>query len=153
MIIDLDAHQGNGHERDFINDTEVHIVDAYNPNIYPGDEYAEKGIGTIIPVFKHDTDQTYISKLNEHVPEAYQKFKPELVIYNAGTDCMAGDPLGRLNISPEGMIQRDEVMFKLAFDNKVPIVMVLSGGYQTTNAPNIADSIENLVNKFKLSKE
>jgi histone deacetylase 11 len=40
MIIDLDAHQGNGHERDFINDENVHIVDAFNPFIYPGDDDA-----------------------------------------------------------------------------------------------------------------
>ena len=38
MIVDLDAHQGNGHEIDFINDDDVCIVDAYNPYIYPGDE-------------------------------------------------------------------------------------------------------------------
>lgn len=31
LIIDLDAHQGNGHERDFINDEDVFIIDAYNP--------------------------------------------------------------------------------------------------------------------------
>lgn len=37
MIIDLDAHQGNGHERDHINRSDVFIVDAYNHNIYPGD--------------------------------------------------------------------------------------------------------------------
>jgi len=104
MIIDLDAHQGNGHERDFIGDKEVHIVDAYNPNIYPGDEYAEKGISTVIPVFKHDDDNSYLDKLREHIPEAYETFKPELVIYNAGKDWMAGDQIGRLNISPEGMI-------------------------------------------------
>ncbi len=76
------------------------------------------------------------------------EFKPELLIYNAGTDCMQGDPLGRLNISPEGVIRRDEYIFKIAFDRKVPIVMVLSGGYQKTNAPNIAESIENIVEKF-----
>ncbi len=56
MIIDLDAHQGNGHERDFLNDDDVHIVDAYNPHIYPGDEYAMRGISTTIPVFDFDTD-------------------------------------------------------------------------------------------------
>jgi histone deacetylase 11 len=28
MIIDLDAHQGNGHERDFADDSEVFIFDA-----------------------------------------------------------------------------------------------------------------------------
>ena len=68
MIIDLDAHQGNGHERDFIEDKQVHIVDVFNPNIYPGDEFAEKGISTLIPVFSHDTDETYLYKLNENVP-------------------------------------------------------------------------------------
>lgn len=41
MIIDLDAHQGNGHERDHINRRDVFIVDAYNHNIYPGDEEAK----------------------------------------------------------------------------------------------------------------
>jgi histone deacetylase 11 len=35
MIIDLDAHQGNGHERDFIDDKNIHIIDFYNYRIYP----------------------------------------------------------------------------------------------------------------------
>ena len=60
MIIDLDAHQGNGHETDFSNDSiflscyhcglllsdalidclwmltgRVYILDVYNPEIYP----------------------------------------------------------------------------------------------------------------------
>lgn len=52
-----------------------------------------------------------------------------MVIYNAGTDCMHGDPLGRLNISPQGIVMRDEAVFQECFDAKVPIVMVLSGGY------------------------
>ena len=30
MIIDLDAHQGNGHETDFIGDDRVYILDVYN---------------------------------------------------------------------------------------------------------------------------
>lgn len=40
MIIDLDAHQGNGYERDLKGDEDVHIIDAYNPYIYPKDYYA-----------------------------------------------------------------------------------------------------------------
>ena len=35
MIIDLDAHQGNGHETDFAYDSRVYILDMYNPGIYP----------------------------------------------------------------------------------------------------------------------
>lgn len=37
LIIDLDAHQGNGYERDLFKDADVHIIDVYNPYIYPGD--------------------------------------------------------------------------------------------------------------------
>ncbi len=44
MIIDLDAHQGNGHERDFKDDLHTYIVDAYNIRIYPGDTYAKDAI-------------------------------------------------------------------------------------------------------------
>ena len=44
MIIDLDAHQGNGHERDFKNDPLVYIIDFYNHNIYPGDNMAATSI-------------------------------------------------------------------------------------------------------------
>ena len=63
---------------------------------------------------------------------------------------MAGDRLGRMNISPEGIILRDEVVFKECLEAKIPVVMVLSGGYQKTNAPVIAQSIENLNQKFGL---
>ncbi len=31
MIVDLDAHQGNGHEKDFLNDPDIFILDCYNP--------------------------------------------------------------------------------------------------------------------------
>jgi hypothetical protein len=33
-----------------MDDHTVHIVDAYNPYIYPGDDYAERAIKTRIPV-------------------------------------------------------------------------------------------------------
>ncbi|XP_034586629.1 histone deacetylase 2 [Setaria viridis] len=35
MIIDLDAHQGNGHEKDFGGDGRVYTLDMYNSGIYP----------------------------------------------------------------------------------------------------------------------
>ena len=44
-------------------------------------------------------------------------------------------------------------MFEFAFDAKVPIVMVLSGGYQMTNAPVIAESIDEMFKKFNLASD
>ncbi|CAG5121811.1 unnamed protein product, partial [Candidula unifasciata] len=41
MIIDLDAHQGNGYARDFMNNAHIYIFDVYNKDIYPNDAYAK----------------------------------------------------------------------------------------------------------------
>lgn len=63
MIIDLDAHQGNGHERDHINRRDVFIVDAYNHNIYPGDDEAKEGISKDIEVRHETTNEEFIKKI------------------------------------------------------------------------------------------
>ena len=68
-------------------------------------------------------------------------FSPEFVIYGAGSDILIGDPLGNMNISAEGMIARDETIFRMCIDRNIPLVMVLSGGYQKINAEIIALSI------------
>lgn len=44
-------------------------------------------------------------------------------------------------------------MFELAFQYKIPILMVLSGGYQKINAKIIYESIVNLHNKFEKIKK
>ena len=41
-------------------------------------------------------------------------------------------------------------MFDICFKNKIPILMVLSGGYLKKNSKIIADSIINLYNKFEM---
>lgn len=56
LIIDLDAHQGNGHERDHLHDKNTLIVDAYNHMIYPGDVEAKKGIDFDIQVGRNVSD-------------------------------------------------------------------------------------------------
>ena len=63
---------------------------------------------------------------------------------------MEGDPLSGLNITSEGIVRRDELVFKIALERHIPILMVLSGGYQKKNAPCIAESIANLYIKFNL---
>lgn len=65
LIIDLDAHQGNGHERDHQNKAKFYIVDAYNHQIYPGDEVALPFISSDITVSRHMTDSEYLTVVNE----------------------------------------------------------------------------------------
>jgi hypothetical protein len=64
--------------------------------------------------FRHQTQQTdEISRqmlvlINililfpyRHIDGALNEFTPDLVVYNAGTDILEGDPLGCLSISPQ----------------------------------------------------
>jgi len=48
------------------------------------------------------------------------------------------------------VIRRDEEVFAWAFSHAIPILMVLSGGYQPCNARVIAASIANLRRQFEL---
>ncbi|EFJ04287.1 hypothetical protein SELMODRAFT_432551, partial [Selaginella moellendorffii] len=81
------------------------------------------------------------------ISEAFQAFAPDLLVYNAGTDILEGDPLGRLEVSPEGVKERDEIVFSFARQRNIPIVMLTSGGYMRSSAGVIAESISNLHSK------
>ncbi|XP_077210111.1 histone deacetylase 2 isoform X2 [Tasmannia lanceolata] len=153
MIIDLDAHQGNGHEMDFCNDRRVYILDMFNSGIYPFDFEARRYIDQKVELVSGTKTNEYLERLDEALKVAERMFDPELVIYNAGTDILDGDPLGRLKVSPDGVISRDEKVFRFAKEKNVPLVMVTSGGYMKTSARVIADSIMNLSKKCLIDLE
>ena len=150
MIIDLDAHQGNGHETDFGDDADIYILDAYNGEVFPHDEAAKRGIDGKVELPAFSGDAEYFPPVRVALDKAFKTFKPDLVIYNAGTDILTGDPLGALDISAPGIVKRDEMVFQKATDAKTPIVMLLSGGYQKSNAGVIAASLLNLRRKLGL---
>ena len=106
MIVDLDAHQGNGHERDHLGRDDIFIVDSYNHDIYPGDTRAQTAIRHDIEVSHSTSDEQYLMDVDS-IERDIREFRPEFVIYNGGTDCLVGDPLGNLSLSKEGVIKRD----------------------------------------------
>jgi len=145
MVIDLDAHQGNGHEAIFKDDSRVHILDVYNEEIYPNDIEAKQYIDFHYPLRSHIKDADYLSLIETEIAKALAQAKPELIIYNAGTDIFIEDPLGQMNISKAGVIKRDEIVFRLAFERNIPIVMVLSGGYTRNSTALIGESVVNIL--------
>lgn len=151
MIVDLDAHQGNGHERDFLNEKKsVYILDMFNRGIYPRDEEAKNGISKMEELLFYIEDEEYLRLLRKNLQEALTEFSPDIVVYNAGTDILDGDQLGMLSISKEGIIARDELVFQMLRDHKprpIPVIMVTSGGYHKDSAGIIAASIQNLMVK------
>ena len=125
MIVDLDAHQGNGHEAILGPDKRVTIFDVYNGTIYPQDHQVKRYIRFDYPVEPHIQDNAYLKIISEKLPEAIDVVKPDLIIYIAGTDIFEKDPLGQMGISKDGIKKRDEFVFNQALSKKIPIVMVL----------------------------
>ena len=110
-----------------------------------------QAISDDLKVSRRMQDADFLSMIDRSLTKAFEEFKPDFVVYNAGTDCMVGDPLGNLNISEQGIVERDELVFRYCYEvYKVPVVMLLSGGYQMSNAPVIARSVQNLCEKFNL---
>ena len=94
------------------------------------------------------TDEEYLTKVKESLTQGLEEFKPELVVYVAGTDVVKGDLVGEMDLELETVIKRDEIVFELCkMERNIPVAMTTSGGFQKANAPNIADSIENLIKK------
>lgn len=153
MIVDLDAHQGNGTSKCTEKNSNVFIVDAYNNSIYyPADKNKTK-VDIRVPLASYTEDDEYLDNLNDALNKAKKSFKPDLIIYNAGTDIFEGDRVGQLSVSKEGIIKRDARVFEFAKEQEAPIMMVLSGGYTQESAGIVSDSIVNLVKTYDLTNK
>jgi histone deacetylase 11 len=64
--------------------------------------------------------------------------KPALAIHNAGTDVLAGDPVGRLAVSEAGVVERDAMVLDALSGQGIPTVVVTSGGYSPKSHELIA---------------
>ena len=138
MIVDLDAHQGNGHEEGLKDEKRAFIFDMYRQNNYPNDSTQMQRIDYNLPLGASN-DQEYLHILKTELPAAVAEVRPNLIIYNAGTDIYKKDPLGRMNISADGIKERDKFVFEEAERSKIPVVMLLSGGYTKQSAGIIAE--------------
>lgn len=140
MVIDLDAHQGNGVERFALRDSGLAVLDLYNGEIYPGDEEAKRAIRWDLPVPCGTGDREYLSLVREAVPAALEEHAPEFVFYNAGTDILRGDAVGMLDVTFDGVLERDRVVLSALSARGVPWVMVTSGGYTEQSHRLIAET-------------
>eukprot|EP00887_Chlorella_sp_A99_P001400 scaffold8.g1400.t1 len=130
LVVDLD---GNGIER-----CKLHFQDQDGIDVR-----RELGCGT--------GDEAYLEAVEGALRQAFEgQPRFDLLLYNAGTDVLEGDPLGRLRVSTEGVRRRDELVWAAALEHGTPIVQVLSGGYTRASTPCIAASIASLFRRFGL---
>jgi len=152
MVVDLDAHQGNGHEAVFKNDSRVSIFDMYLQYGYPCDIEARQYIDFDVPISSRIKGEEYNVKLKTELKNALDKLQdsgkePDLIIFNAGTDPLNEDPIGGMRLSEKSIIERDDIVFEQAKNRKIPIVYLFSGGYTKKSANVIGRSLRNFFRK------
>lgn len=145
IYIDTDAHQGNGVCHSFMDDNRVFIFDIFNSRIYPiFDVDARSRIDCEVPITSACTEAEYLREITDRLPgflDSVGRSPIGLAIYNAGTDVFAGDPLGDLNLSAGGILERDLLVVSELRKRGIPTVMLLSGGYTKQSYQLVADSI------------
>jgi acetoin utilization deacetylase AcuC-like enzyme len=92
-------------------------------------------------------DATYLKLLADTLPRLLAEVQPDFVFYLAGVDVLATDKLGHLALSREGCRQRDEIVFRLCHQHRLPMVVCMGGGY----SEHIADIVEAHANTFRVA--
>lgn len=126
VIIDCDVHQGNGTAAILKSDPSIFTLSIHGQNNFPFRKIASDiDIG-----LSDDTgDEVYLHLLEGAVQQALRHADPDLAIYIAGADPYIHDRLGRLALSKAGLAKRDQMVFEMCYQAKVPVAIVMGGGY------------------------
>jgi histone deacetylase 11 len=130
-IVDLDAHRGNGVWSLCGDDPAVRVLDLYNAQIYPGPfEGDPDAFPFQVPLKAMTSGADYLAILHEELPRFLATGpRPKLAIYNAGTDVVEGDPLGRLAVPAGDVAARDRHVVRTLAEHGIATAIVTSGGY------------------------
>lgn len=142
LIIDLDVHQGNGNSSILGNRDDVFILSLHGEKNYPFrkvpshmDVALPAGIG----------DEEYLKALSSALHQiSHVDF--DILLYQAGVDNLKEDTLGTFNLTFEGLMARDRMVFEFA--GTKPVAMAIGGGY----ANPIELTVRAHVNTFKVAK-
>jgi len=126
VILDLDVHQGDGTAAIFQGQPSVHTVSYHCQSNFPFEKQTSDldvgladGLG----------DKEYLLQVSERLPKLLAQVKPDILLYDAGVDVHQDDVLGKLNLSDQGMFDRDFYVLCVCAALGVPVATVVGGGY------------------------
>jgi acetoin utilization deacetylase AcuC-like enzyme len=127
VVLDCDEHGGNG-TAEFTSRFE----NLYNYSICGAHwsfDQNERSILKSLPP-SGGNFQPYRNALRDAFT-TITRWKPDLILYQAGMDPHENDPLGSLELSSEQLWMRDRLVFNFCKESQIPVMFVLAGGYQT----------------------
>lgn len=146
LIVDLDVHQGNGTAEIFQNDETVFTFSMHGKSNYP---FQKENSDLDIALETNTNDARYLEILKDILPQLIHQEKPDFIYYLCGVDVIESDKLGKLSLTIEGCKERDRFVLQTCFDQKIPVMCSMGGGY----SPDIKTIVEAHANTFRLAQE
>jgi len=146
LIVDLDVHQGNGTAEIFEGDASVFTFSMHGKANYP---FEKEKSDLDIPLETGTKDKLFLNILYKTLPELIKTHQPDFIYYLCGVDVLESDKLGKLSLSLEGCKKRDRFVLQTCFDNKIPVMCSMGGGY----SDDIKIIVEAHTNTFRLAQE
>jgi acetoin utilization deacetylase AcuC-like enzyme len=146
MVVDCDVHQGNGTASILSKKAYAFTFSIHQMDLYPSQKQSSS---VDVGLWSGDGDEKYISSLNSHFPRIYHEFQPDLVFYLAGADPYEKDQLGGLQLTLDGLMERDRIVLGQAKKLKLPVVILFAGGY----AYDVMDTVNIHLNTIIMAKK
>lgn len=143
-IIDLDVHQGDGNAAILKDDPRIFILDFYGEKNFP---FRKVPATLNVPLADNMGDADYLEELEKYLPKVWA-FQPDIVLYQAGVDPLKEDALGRLDLTHEGLMDRDHLVLKGCWERGIPCSMAIGGGYANPIEPTVMA----YMNTYKVAK-
>ncbi len=136
MVLDFDAHHGNGTQEIFWHEPRVLHVDIHEYGIYPGTGSANdvggegaEGTKINIPLPHSASDKEFMWVIHDVLPRLAEAFKPDALVVSAGFDSHVLDPMSTLRASDEVFMALGSFVAELVQRHVKGAVIVLEGGY------------------------
>jgi acetoin utilization deacetylase AcuC-like enzyme len=136
LILDLDVHQGDGTAEIFKEENRVFTVSLHGQDNFP---FRKKNSDLDLGFPKGTEDAEYLDGLKITL-DRLEDLPVDLLFFQAGVDGLREDALGLLNLSREGLSQRNQMVFDWRRGRDVPMLIFMGGGY--------AKPIESTVDAF-----
>ncbi len=159
MVIDYDAHHGNGTQAAFLNEESLGFISTHQWGIYPGTGWisdapnAKKRIVNV-PLNAGAGDKTYTRVADEIFKPMVESFQPQMILVSAGFDAHWSDPITTLGLSTAGFYAISKKLADLAEQYcGGKIVFVLEGGYDPGNVSHGAAAVFSALTNSKSQPE
>ncbi|MAD03123.1 MAG: histone deacetylase [Pseudoalteromonas sp.] len=126
LIFDLDVHQGDGTAAMLEHQPYAYTCSIHCEKNFP---FRKSASDLDIGLAPNVADSEYLGVVDDTLSYLLNTLNPDLVLYDAGVDVWQQDGLGKLDISWQGIEQRDHLVFKRCLERNVPVATVIGGGY------------------------